>query len=65
MGLKFKVFEMQKWNISRYRAQKVDEKNDIIRLVMFTSKVMVFRISKIAHLMYFLPNTEKKQSQFG
>ena len=39
---------------------KVDEKNDIIRLLMFTSKVMVIRMSKMAHLMYFLLNTEKK-----
>ena len=59
MGLKFKVFEMQKLNISTYRAQKVDEKKDVIRLIMFTSKVMVIRISKIAHLMYFLHNTQK------
>ena len=27
---------------------------------MFTSKVMVIRMSKMAHLMYFLLNTEKK-----
>ena len=33
---------------------KVDEKNDIIRLLMFTSKVIVIRMSKMAHLMYFL-----------
>ena len=35
-------------------------KNDVIPLVMFTSKVMVIRMSKMAHLMYFLLNTEKK-----
>ena len=51
---------MQKWNISKYRSQRVDEKNDVIRLVMFTSKVMVIRMSKMAYLMYFLLNTEKK-----
>ena len=33
--------EMQKWNISGYRAQKVDKKNDIIRLVLFFPKVVV------------------------
>ena len=27
---------------------------------MFTSKVMVIRMSKMAYLMYFLLNTEKK-----
>ena len=60
MVLKFYVFEIQKWNIPTYRAQRVDEKNDVICLVMFTSKVMVIRMSKMAHLMYFLLNTEKK-----
>ena len=52
---------MQKWNISTYRAQRVDEKNDVIRLVMFTSKVMVIRMSRTAYLMYFLLNTEKNR----
>ena len=52
---------MQKWNISTYRAQRVDEKNDVICLVMFTSKVVVIRMSKMAHLMYFLLNTEKNR----
>ena len=56
---------MQKWNISKYRSQRVDQKNDFIRLVMFTSKVMVIRMSKMAYLMYFLLNTAKKQTQFG
>ena len=50
---------MQKSNISTYRAQRVDEKNDAICLVMFTSKVMVIRMSKMAYLMYFLLNTKK------
>ena len=31
---------MQKWNISTYIAQRVDEKNYAIHLVMFTPKVM-------------------------
>ena len=44
---------------------KVDEKNDIIRLLMFTSKVMVIRMSKMAHLMYFLLNTEKNRPSLG
>ena len=56
---------MQKWNISTYRAQRVDEKMDVIRLVMFTSKVMVIRMSKMAHLMYFLLNTEKNRPSLG
>ena len=56
---------MQKWNISTYTAQRVDEKNDVIRLVMFTSKVMVIRMSKMAYLMYFLLNTEKNRPSLG
>ena len=42
---------MQKSNISTYRAQRVDEKNDVIHLVMFTPKVMVIRMSKVALFM--------------
>ena len=56
---------MQKWNISTHRAQRVDEKNDVICLVMFTSKVSVIRMSKMAHLMYFLLNTEKNRPSLG
>ena len=35
---------MQKSNISTHSAQRVDEKNDAIRLVMFTPKVMVIKV---------------------
>ena len=56
---------MQKANISTFRAQRVDEENDVIRLVMFTSKVMVIRMSRMVYLMYFLLNTEKKQTSLG
>ena len=38
----------------------MDQKNDFIRLVMFTSKVMVIRMSRMAYLMYFLLNIVKK-----
>ena len=48
-----------------YRAQRVDEKNNVIHLVMFTSKVMIIRMSIIAHLMYFLLNTEKNIPSLG
>ena len=44
-----------------YRAQRVDEKNDAICLVMFASKVMAIRMSK----MYFLFNTEKNRPSLG
>ena len=48
-----------------YRAQRVDEKNDVICLVMYTSKIMVIRMSKMAHLMYFLLNAEKNRPSLG
>ena len=56
---------MQKENISTYRAQRVDGKNDFICLIMFTPKVMVIRMSKITHLMYFLLNAEKNRPSLG
>ena len=42
---------MKKSNIPMYRAQRVDEKNDVIYLVMSTSKVMVIKMSKMVHFM--------------
>ena len=47
------------------RAQRVDEKNRVIRLVMFTPRVMVIKMSKMLYFMYFLLHTAKNQSQFG
>ena len=40
---------MQKWNISADRAQRVNEKNEVIHLVMFTPRDMVINMSKMAH----------------
>ena len=37
----------------------------VIQLVMFTPRVMVIKISKMAHFMYFLLDTSKYQSQSG
>ena len=46
---------MQKWNIQRDRAQRVDEKNGVICLViMFALGDMVMKMSKMAHFLYFL-----------
>ena len=36
------------------RAQRVDEKNGVICLVMFTPRVIVIKMSKMAHFLYFL-----------
>ena len=55
---------MQKWNISTNRALSVDEKNGVICLVMVTPRVMVIKMSKMAHFMYLLLNTAKTQSYF-
>ena len=56
---------MQNWNISTDRAQRVDEKNGIIRLAVLTPWVMVIKMSKMAHFMSFLQDAVKNQSQFG
>ena len=36
------------------RAQRLYEKNGVIRLVMSTPRVMIIKMSKMAHFMYFL-----------
>ena len=55
---------MQKWNISTHAVQRVDEKNGVIRQVMFTSGVMGIKMLKMTRFMYFLLNAAKNQSQF-
>ena len=46
------------------RAQRRDEKNGVICLViMFTSKVIVIKMSKMAYFYFLL--MPKKKSQFG
>ena len=55
---------MQNWNITTDRAQRVDEKNGIICLVMFISRVMVLKTSKIAYFFVFSANDGKNHSQF-
>ena len=47
-GLKF-----QKWNITMDRAQRLHEKNSVIFLLMFTPEVMLIKMSKIVHILYF------------
>ena len=66
MELNFKGFEMQNLNILADRVQRVDENNGIICLViMFTSRFIAIKMSKVAHFLYFLLMTAKNQSQFG
>ena len=47
------------------RAQRVDEKNGVICLVMFTPRLTVIKMSKMARFMYFLLDNAKNQFQFG
>ena len=64
--LNFEGLWMQKWNIPTHRAQRVDEKNGVICLViMFAPRVMVIKVSQMSHFLYFLLMPVKNQSQFG
>ena len=66
MELNFKCLEMQKWNIPTDRVQRVDGKNGVICLViMFAPWVMVIKVSKMAHFLYFLLIPAKNKSQIG
>ena len=54
---------MQKPNTTKGRAQKVHEKNEHICVVlMFISKVMVIKMSKMAHCLYFVLMKVKNMS---
>ena len=58
--LNFEGFEIQKWNISTDRTQRVGKKNGVICLViMLTPRVMAIKMSKMAHFLYFLLMTAK------
>ena len=66
MELKFEGLKMQKLNTQMDRAQRVNEKNgDICLVIMFTPQVMVIKMSKMVHFLYFLQMPGKYQSQFG
>ena len=48
------------------RAQRLDEKNVALCLVvMFTPRVMVVKMSKLAYFLFFLLMAAKNYSQFG
>ena len=60
MELNFEWLQMQKWSIPTDRTQRIDEKNGVIYLViMFTLWVMVIKMLKMAHFLYFLLVTTK------
>ena len=59
-GLNFEGLEMQKWNMPTDRAWRVDEKNWVIFLViMFTSGVMVIKMSKNGSFFVFFEGNSK------
>ena len=65
MELNFKGLEIQKWNIPIDRAQRVGQENGVIGpVIMFTLKVIVIKMSKMAHFLYFLLMVVKNESQF-
>ena len=50
MGLNFEGAGMQNRNTPTYRAQRVDEQNEVICVdIMFTPGVIVIKMSKMAH----------------
>ena len=55
--LNFEGLRIQKWDIQTHRAQRVDEKNGVICLViMLSPRVTVIKMSKMA---YFLATAKK------
>ena len=63
MGLCFECLEMHKWNIETDGAQRSDEKNEVICLViMFNHVGMAIKMLKIANNLHFLLISES-QSQ--
>ena len=62
MELNFECLEIQKWNITMDRLQRVDKKwGNLSRY----SQIMVVKMSKIAHFLYLLLMTVKSQLQYG
>ena len=56
---------MQRQDISTDRAQRVDEKNEFICLVIFTSRVMVIKMSEMVYFLYFQLITAKNCTSLG
>ena len=58
--LNFEGLDIQKRNIPTDSAQRVDEKNGVICLVvMFASRVMAIKMSKMAHLLFSADDSKK------
>ena len=66
MDLNFEGLEMQKRNVSTDKAQRVYEKDGVICLITrFIPRIMVIKMTEMAHILDFLLMTAKIQSQFG
>ena len=66
MDLNFEGLEMQKRNVSTDKAQRVYEKDGAICLITrFIPRIMVVKMTEMAHILDFLLMTAKIQSQFG
>ena len=61
MKMNFDNLQIQNWISQTVRAQKVDEKNGVISLVLFfTSGVMVHKLPKIVHILQICADLSKK-----
>ena len=61
MKLNFGDLEMQIWNIPKDRAQRLNEENVFIYLViMFTPRVIVIKMSKTVHFFVYPADVSKK-----
>ena len=66
MELNFEGLEIQKLNIPKDRFQSLHEKNGgIFLFIMLTPRVMVIKMSKMVHFLYFILIAAKNQSYFG
>ena len=54
MKMNFDYFQIKKWMLQTVRSEKVDKENGVISLIsMFSSWVMVFKLSKKLHYLQF------------
>ena len=64
MEMNSESLEMQKQHKPMVRAQRLDEKNGVICLViMFTARVMTIKMSKMAHFSNIMLMTAQSYSQ--
>ena len=61
--MNFKYFQIQEWMLQAGRAEKVDEKNEVIHVVfMFSSWDMILKLSKKVHIFNFVLASAKYPS---